>query len=97
MENVFARGLCSGMGVEAKRIWISLPSVIAVTGSIAVLYLVSLVFGWPASVIFGLLSASLMATVWMVIRILKDPYTTEKTFDRYFYLDRPDLSRNGDE
>jgi hypothetical protein len=35
--------------------------------------------------------ASDIALVWM------DPCSTDKTFDEYFYQDRDDLHRNGDE
>jgi hypothetical protein len=41
--------------------------------------------------------SAMMATGWMVIRILKYPNSTDKTFDEYFYEDRPDLRRNGKE
>lgn len=31
--------------------------------------------------------------IWMVIRILKEPFKTEKTFDKYFYQDK-EMKRN---
>ena len=74
-----------------------LGSAIALSAGIAIMYLMSILFGLPVGWIFGLLLSSMVATVWMVIRILKDPYSTDKTFDEYFYRDRPDLRRNGEE
>lgn len=76
---------------------LALRSVITVTGSITLIYMISILFGLPLGLILGLLLSSMVATVWMVIRILKDPYTTDKTFDDYFYQDRPDIRRNGKE
>ena len=57
----------------------------------------SILFGLPLVSILGLLLSFMVASVWMVIRILKDPYTTDKTFDEYLYQDRPDIRRNGKE
>jgi hypothetical protein len=68
-----------------------------VTASVTFIYVMSLLFGLPFVWILGLLFSSMVATVWMVLRILKDPYSTDKTFDLYFYQDRPDLRRNGKE
>jgi len=47
--------------------------------------------------ILGLLFCSMVATVWMAIRILKDPYSTVKSFDDYFCQDREDIRRVGKE
>jgi len=74
-----------------------LVSVIVVTASVAMIYMMSILSGLPFGWILGLLLLSMVTTVWMVIRILKDPYSTDKTFDEYFYQDRPDLRRNGKE
>ncbi len=74
-----------------------LGSVIVVTASVAMIYMMSVLSGLPFGWILGLLLLSMVTTVWMVIRILKDPYSTDKTFDEYFYQDRPDLRRNGKE
>lgn len=75
----------------------SLGSVVAVTTGIVLIYQLSFLLGVPDVVILGLAFTAMLATVWMVIRILKDPYATEKTFDDYFYQDREDLRRNGKE
>ena len=71
--------------------------VISVTAGVTFLYLMSILCGLPVTWIFSLLMLSMAATVWMVIRILKDPYSTDKTFDDYFYQDREDIRRNGKE
>jgi len=60
---------------------------------VSALYLLSILFEVPVEWIFGLLACSMIAVVWMAIRILKDPFSTEKTFDEYFYQDRDDLRR----
>jgi hypothetical protein len=51
----------------------------------------------PLEIMLALLGLTFVAHVWMVIRILKDPYSTDKTFDEFFYQDREDLRRNGNE
>lgn len=71
--------------------------VIGVTAIVAFAYLVSIWIEAPAGVVLGLLGLSFMAMAWMAIRILKDPYTTDKTFDQQFYADRDDIRRNGAE
>jgi hypothetical protein len=48
-------------------------------------------------VILVLYLSAAAATLWMAFRILTDPYSTDKTFDDYFYQDREDLRRNGKE
>jgi hypothetical protein len=85
------------METNTKPYWPGLGSVIALSAGVAAMYMMSVLFGLPPGWIFGLLLSSMVATVWMVIRILKDPYATDKTFDEYFYQDRPDLRRNGKE
>jgi hypothetical protein len=82
---------------KTKSPWLMLVSVIVVTASVAMIYMMSILSGLPFGWILGLLLLSMVTTVWMVIRILKDPYSTDKTFDEYFYQDRPDLRRNGKE
>lgn len=70
---------------------LTLESVIGIAIGTSVLYLLTIVIGMPVPVIFALSFSSNIATVWMTIKILKDPFSTEKTFDHYFYLDRADL------
>lgn len=85
------------MVAMVKHHWLALKSVIAAATGIVVIYMMSILFELPIQWVFGLLLLSLVATVWMVIRILKDPYSTDKTFDEYFYQDREDIRRNGNE
>lgn len=85
------------MDTKMKPPWPALGPVIALSASVAMIYVMSILFGLPLGWIFGLLLSSMVATVWMVIRILKDPYSTDKTFDEYFYQDRPDIRRNDKE
>jgi hypothetical protein len=80
-----------------KRQRISLVGSIEITGAISVIYLISVVGGAPLVVMLCLLGLAFAATVWMVLRILKDPYATDKTFDEQFYQDRDDLRRCGPE
>lgn len=75
----------------------SLGTVIGLTVGITAVYLISVVFQCPAAVAFGLSALAIAATAWMAIRILKDPYSTDKTFDDQFYHDRDDIRRHGTE
>lgn len=70
---------------------------VAVAASITLIYMMSILFEAQLELILSLLLASFGAIVWMAIRILKDPYSTDKTFDDYFYQDREDIRRNGKE
>jgi hypothetical protein len=90
---------CYGSFVDTKTKppWLGLGSVIVVAANATMIYLMSILFGLPLGWILGLLLSSMVAAVWMVIRILKDPYSTDKVFDEYFYQDRPDIRRNGKE
>jgi hypothetical protein len=72
------------MDTRTKPNRLAIGSVIVVTASIVLFYMMSILFGLSLGWILGLLLSSMVATVWMVIRILKDPYTTDKTFDEYF-------------
>ena len=74
-----------------------LRSVIAIAASVTVLYMASVVLDRPIESLIVLWLASDAAIVWMAIRILKDPYSTDKTFDEYFYMDREDIRRTGTE
>ena len=77
-----------------KRKPSTLGRVIATTAGVTVAYLMSVGLEARADVIFGLLGLTFAATVWMVVRILKDPYSTGKTFGEQFYQDRDDIRRN---
>jgi hypothetical protein len=69
--------------------------VLNLTSAVAAVYLVAiLVFPHPA-LAFGLCGLAVAATAWMALRILNDPWSTDKTFDDQFYLDRDDLRRSG--
>jgi len=76
---------------------LSLQKVIMAAGVISVFYLLAIMLGLPIQLIFSLLFSALMAIVWMALRILKDPYSMNKTFDEYYYQDREDLRCSGEE
>lgn len=80
-----------------KRPGLTLNAVIAATGGITLIYLACVLAEAPPRWIFGLCLSSIVALVWMAVRILKDPYTADKTFEDYFYQDRDDIRRNGKE
>ena len=82
---------------QAKRPWLSVGSVIVVAASTSLTYALSILFGLPLVCIIGLLLLSFGTIIWMAIRILKDPWSTDKTFDDYFYQDREAIRRNGKE
>jgi hypothetical protein len=71
--------------------------VIVVATGVVLVYLTSIWMELPIEWILALYGLSMGATIWMVIRILKDPCSIEKTFYDYFYQDRPDLRRSGKE
>jgi hypothetical protein len=70
-----------------------LERVITTATGLAVLYLVGILWTLPLVWICALCSMSLGACIWMVVRILKDPWSIDRTFDNYFYQDRPDIRR----
>lgn len=73
---------------------VSLETVIHSTARVVLIYLVSiLIVPWPV-VAFGLFVLASAATVWMALRILKDPQGTEKHFEDQFYQDRDDIRRS---
>ncbi len=80
-----------------KRPRFSLELVIAIAASFTVTYTLSIICGLHLAVILALYLSATGATLWMAFRILTDPYSTDKTFDDYFYEDREDLRRNGKE
>ncbi len=80
-----------------KRHWLKLESVIAVAAALTLTYLMSIILDLRLELILALYCAATAATLWMVWRILKDPYSCDKTFDDYFYQDRDDLRRHGTE
>jgi hypothetical protein len=80
-----------------KRQRLALESVIAAAATVTGIYLASLVLEAPARWVLGFCLLANVSLVWMVIRILKDPFATAKTFDEYFYQDRCDLRRSGED
>lgn len=73
----------------------SLESVIAIAAGLAGIYLAGIACEVPLEWVLGLYGLAVVATVWMAIRILKDPFTVDKTFDDRFYQDREDLRPSG--
>jgi hypothetical protein len=80
-----------------KRRQPSLQLTISVTAGFTMIYLLSIMFDVRLVLILSLFLLSTVATLYMVFRILKDPYSTDKTFDDYFYQDREDIRRVGKE
>ena len=76
---------------------LKLNSVIIMATSAAVAYLIAISLNVRLDWIYALYGLSAGACIWMALRILKDPYSTDKTFDDYFYQDRPDIRRVGKE
>ena len=71
--------------------------VIFAATTVVVTYLIGILLNMPLQWVYGLYGLSVSALIWMTLRILKDPYSTEKSFDDYFYQDRPDIRRVGTE
>lgn len=76
---------------------LKLKWVIISASSLVVMYLTGILLNVPLKWIYALYGLSIGALVWMTFRILKDPYTTDRTFDDFFYQDRPDIRRVGKE
>ena len=72
-----------------------LKAVIIVATGVAVVYLIGILLKLRLDWIYALYGLSVMAGIWMTLRILKDPWSTDKTFDEYFYQDRPYIRRVG--
>ncbi|MGB5982287.1 MAG: hypothetical protein WBG46_09095 [Nonlabens sp.] len=66
--------------------WLAITTLILLT--VTVFALMNLSFSW----VFYLTCIGQAFLVISVIKVLKDDYTTEKTFDD-FYEDRPDLGK----
>lgn len=75
----------------------SLKWVIIAASGVVVAYLLGILLKVPGEWIFALYGLTVGACIWMTFRILKDPWSTHKTFDDYFYQDRPDIRRVGKE
>lgn len=84
---------CYAAPMKTKHIRLNLCAVIGLTTGIVLFYLLNMMLGAPLAWILSLFLSSIVATGWMAIRILKDPFTTHKTFDQHYYLDRTDLRR----
>ena len=79
-----------------KRTFVNLETAILAGVAIIVFYLLSIIFDLRLGLILGLFLLSITATLWIVIEVLRDPYSTDKTFDNYFYADRDDLRPTDD-
>ena len=80
-----------------KQRFLNLESVVGVAAGLTLAYLTSIILELRLVLILGLYLSATGATLWMVFRILKDPWSTDKSFDDYFYQDRPDIRRQGTE
>ena len=76
---------------------LSLKWVILAATSAVVIYVIGILLNVPLPWVYALYGWSVVASIWMTLRILKDPYSTDKSFDDYFYQDRPDIRRVGKE
>lgn len=83
--------LCGKGVMKGQRL--SLGLVIGLAAGLSVIYVVSVMLQSSATLAFGLCALAILATAWMAIRILKDPDSTDKSFDDEFYQDREDLQR----
>jgi hypothetical protein len=85
MEAFPMQGYGHSMNTKIKAPRPALGPVIVVTTSITLCYLTCILFGASLGWTPGLLLSAMVALLWMVVRILKDPYSTNKTFDEYIY------------
>ena len=82
---------------KTKYPWLSLNRIIVVAACFTITYMLSIMLELYLALILGLYLSATVTTLWMAFRILKDPYSTAKTFEEHFYQDRDDLHRNGTE
>ena len=75
----------------------NLKRVIVAATILALAYLVATLLRLPLQWIYALYGMSAVACLWMTIAILRDAWSTDRTFDDYFYHDRPDIRRVGKE
>ena len=75
----------------------TLKWVIIVASSLVAIYVIGILLNLPFEWVYTLYGLCVAAIIWMTLRILKDPYTTDKSFDDYFYQDPPDIRRVGKE
>jgi len=67
------------MSRAQKSIWI--------TTTMVLVYVISATLSLPFPLVFLFFITCISLLIWMVIQILKDPYTVNKTFDEAFYED----------
>lgn len=72
----------------------SLGACISVTSAVVLVYVITSTLPVAFPVVFWLFLLSQGLLIWMVIRILKDPWKSDKTFETHFYEDSP--IRRGD-
>jgi len=77
------------------RCFLKLNSVIILATSVAATYLIAISLNVRLEWVYALYGLSVGACIWMTLSILTDPWSTAKTFDDYFYQDRPDIRRVG--
>lgn len=75
---------------------LKLNSAIFLATGVAAAYLVAGSLDLRLEWIYALYGVSVGTCIWMALKILTDPWSTEKTFDDYFYQDRPDIRRVGE-
>lgn len=80
-----------------KHPFLTLGTLIAAATAVVFVYMFSIILDMRLELIMVLYVIATLSTLWMMIRILKDPYSTKKTFDDQFYQDRDDLRRTGTE
>jgi len=68
---------------------------INVATGVAVAYLIGVLLNVRLEWIYALYGLAVVACIWMAVRILKDPYSTDNTFEDSLYQDRPDIRRVG--
>lgn len=71
----------------------SISAVISLTTGVVLIYVIASTLAVGFAVAFWLLLLSQGLLIWMVIRILKDKRTSDKTFETHFYEDSP-IRRN---
>lgn len=73
-----------------------ISAIIVATGA-AMAYLIGILLDVRFEWVYALFGLAVGACIWMTIRILRDSWSTDMTFDDYFYQDRPDIRRVAEE
>ncbi len=72
-----------------------LPPAVHITSIVVAFYCIGFLFEFPFMLLFITSLILPVLTIWMVIRILKDPHETDMKFEDQFYQDSKIMRNKG--